>query len=119
MGYLWVGLTILLSVYGQIVLKWRLSSMGAMPDTWQGGAWYLFKVLLDVYVISSFVAAFLASLCWMAALTKFDLSHAYPFTAVSFILVLLFGWLLLGEAISLAKLSGVALIILGIWIGSR
>jgi multidrug transporter EmrE-like cation transporter len=119
MGYFWIGVTIILSVYGQIMLKWRLGHHGEMPETVSGGVMYLARALMDGYVLSAFLTAFLASLSWMTALTKFDVSHAYPLTAISFILVLLFGWWLLGESMSLVKVSGVALIVLGIWMGSR
>jgi len=68
---------------------------------------------------SSFAAAFLASLAWMAALTKFRLSYAYPFMSLSFLLVLLFSYLLFKEPLTISKLAGVILIIIGLYFTSR
>jgi drug/metabolite transporter (DMT)-like permease len=44
--------------------------------------------LCDPFIISGFAAAFIAALCWMAAMTKFDLSYAYTFMSIPFVLFL-------------------------------
>jgi multidrug transporter EmrE-like cation transporter len=49
----------------------------------------------------------------MAAMTKFELSFAYPFMALNFVLVLFLSLALLGETFSFVKLLGVLLIVLG------
>lgn len=119
MGYVCIFLTILLTTYGQLVLKWRMSLFGPMPETITGISSYLIHAFLDIFVLSAFAAAFLASLTWMAALTKFDLSMAYPFTSLGFVLVLVLSVLLLGETMSISKFIGTALIVTGVFILSR
>lgn len=114
MGYVYIAATVLLTSYGQLILKWRLNLKGAMPEGIQEKLVYLFHALLDPYVISSFAAAFLASLTWMAALTKFQLSTAYPYMSLSFVVVFLFSYLLLNETLTLYKLGGCILIVAGI-----
>ena len=119
MAYLYIAATIVLTAYGQLVLKWRLNLKGAMPDAFQEKVMYMFYALLDPYVISSFVAAFLASITWMAALTKFQLSFAYPFMSISFILVFFLSIFIFGETFNVYKLSGCLLIVAGIIVLSR
>ncbi len=119
MGYVYIATTVLLTAYGQLILKWRLNVKGAMPEGFQEKMVYLFYALLDPYVISSFAAAFLASLTWMAALTKFQLSTAYPYMSLSFVVVFLFSYLFLDETFTLYKLSGCVLIVAGIIFLSR
>ena len=55
----------------------------------------------------------------MAAMTKFDISHAYPFMSLSFIFVLILSGLLFNEPITIFKIIGLTLIIIGIVIGSQ
>ena len=55
----------------------------------------------------------------MAAMTKLDLSHAYPFTSLSFVLVLIASGLFLNEPVTWPKIAGIALICGGIAIGSQ
>ena len=62
---------------------------------------------------------FFAFLCWMAAMTKFDLSYAYPFMSLSFLLVLVLSVALFHEPLTISKVVGVGFIVAGIIIGSR
>lgn len=118
LGFSFVALTIVLTVYGQIALKWRMDQLGPLPS----GTWpalrRLFVILFDPVVASTFVAAFAASLAWMAALTRFELSRVYPFTSLNFVLVLLISVLLLGEGLDWSKGVGIALIVLGTVVAS-
>jgi multidrug transporter EmrE-like cation transporter len=55
----------------------------------------------------------------MAAMTKFELSYAYPFMSLAFALVLLSSALLFHETVNTAKIVGIFLIMAGIVIASR
>lgn len=111
--YLFIAATIVLTVAGQFLLKWRMDQAGPMPAGAGPAVRFLVGLLLDPFVIASFFSAFLAALAWMATLTRFELSTAYPFTSLSFVVVLVVGVMFLGETWSLAKVGGVALIVLG------
>ncbi|MCS6796447.1 MAG: EamA family transporter [Raineya sp.] len=114
MGYLYIFLTIILTVYGQLILKWRLNLKGAMPESWGAKLQYFWEIIWDFWVISSFASAFLASFTWIAALTKFDLSFAYPFTSIAFVLVLFLSYYFFAEPLSWQKIAGTLLIVAGI-----
>jgi uncharacterized membrane protein len=73
---------------------------------------FLISIIFDPVIFSGFVAAFLASLAWMAAMTKFDLSYAYPFMSLNFVVVLLLSGWLLSEPLTVQKVLGVGLIVL-------
>lgn len=105
---------IFLTVYGQLVLKWRVSLHSPMPEGVAEKAWFFVRLFLDPFVISGFAAAFAASLFWMAAMTKLDVSYAYPFMSLAFILVFLFSVAFFGEAFTAGKVIGLALIATGI-----
>ena len=120
--YVYLFSTILLSVYSQIMIKWRISTH--FPDIHlPEGLWnkilLMFTIVFDPFIFSGLVATFASGLFWMATMTKLDISFAYPFTSLGFILVLLFSWLLLGETMNSYKVIGVLFIMLGIVITSR
>lgn len=119
MGYIGILGCIVCTVYGQLVLKWRLSLLGQMPAGVSGKAGYFAKALLDPFVLSGFGSAFIASLFWMYAMTKFEVSFAYPFMSLAFIAVLLLSALLFHEALTFGKVLGMCLICLGILASSR
>lgn len=119
MGYIYIFITVLFTVYGQLVMKWRVTLYGGLPATAIGKFHYLVHLFTDLWVLSSFVGAFIAAISWMAALTKFEVTYAYPFTSLGFVLVLVLGALMFGEAVTISKILGILLIIAGIMIGSR
>lgn len=90
MGYLYVLGTILFTVYGQLVMKWRISKFGSLPEPFIDKLLFLIKLVFDPFIFSSLLSAFIASLFWMAAMTKFNISYAYPFMSFSYVLVFIF-----------------------------
>ena len=120
MGYFYIFGTIFFTVYGQIVLKWRINDIGALPTGGFGDKFiFLLKILFDPWVFSGFFAAFVASFFWMAAMTKFDISYAYPFMSLAFVLVFLLSVVLFNEAVTWQKVLGLLLIVAGIIVTSR
>jgi drug/metabolite transporter (DMT)-like permease len=112
-GYIYIFGTILFTIYGQIILKWRLNSYGSLPASAFEKIKFLMNALFDIYILSGFVSAFIASLFWMAAMTKFEITIAYPFMSLSPALVFFIGVFFLGETFTWGKIIGLLLIIIG------
>lgn len=119
MGYLYIVGTIFFTVYGQLVLKWRVNKYGSLPIEMVDKIIFLLKLLLDPFILSGFIAAFVASIFWMGAMTKFDISFAYPFMSLSFLLVFVLSVFLFKEPISLYKILGLGIIVIGIIVTSK
>lgn len=119
-GYVYISGCILFTVYGQLILKWRMNQQSSLPSTVSEKVIYLIKlIILDPFVLSGFASAFIASLFWMAAMTKFSLSYAYPFMSLAFVLVMFGSVFIFGESLNSYKIAGTSCIILGIFILSR
>ena len=120
MGYLFIFLTVFFTVYGQLVFKWRMQLKGAIPNgNFLNKIYFILTAYLDLWIISGFAAAFLASMCWAATLTKFELSYAYPFTSLSFVLVFFAGVFLFNEEFNWYKVVGLLFIITGVIITAK
>ena len=111
--------TVIFTVYGQLILKWRIARYGHLPEALYAKVVFLLKLLLDPFILSGFIAAFIASLFWMAAISKLDVSYAYPFMSSSFVIVFVLAALLFNEPVNTFKVLGLTLIMLGIFISSR
>ena len=111
--------TILLTVYGQIVIKWQVGLAGAVPGDLLGKAAFLWSFALRPWVMSSLVAAVAAFLCWVMAMSRFEIGYAYPFTSMAFLIVMLLGVVLFGETLSTTRVMGTVLIVAGIIVLSR
>jgi len=113
-GYIYIFLTIAFTVYGQLVLKWRVNTLSfTLPDGLDSKLKALLSLVFDPFVLTGLAAGFLASIAWMAAMTKFELSAAYPFMALNFVIVMIIAIPLFGESLSIGKLVGTALIVAG------
>jgi len=119
MSYVYVFLTIVLTVYGQLIIKWQAGIAGPLPEATAEKIGFLVNLLLTPWVISAFLAAFLASMTWIAAMTKLQISHAYPFMSLAFVLVLILSGILFHEPITSPKIAGMVLIVAGIIVGSQ
>src|SRR5688500_17873659 len=119
MGYFYIFGTIAVTVYGQIMLKWRIDKYGDLPADLFDKLQFVLRLLLDPLILSGFLSSFVASLFWMAAMTKFDISFAYPFMSFAFVLVFIISVFLFGEPITTNKVIGLAVIGLGIMVTNQ
>lgn len=118
-SWIFVFLTVLLTVYGQIIVKWKVLAAGSFPAQFSDQIIFLAKLLLSPWVLSALGAGLLAAFCWMAALAKLPLSRAYPFTSLSFGLVLFLSSIFFQEPLTWPKIIGLAVIVVGIAVGSQ
>ncbi|MGI8729160.1 MAG: EamA family transporter [Solirubrobacteraceae bacterium] len=119
MAYLFIALTILLGVYGQLVIKWRVGQLDAFPGGMGERVRYIAGFALDPWVLTAMVGALVAAGCWVAALSRLSLSEAYPFVSASFVLVMIASAIFFGDRITVLKATGAALIVIGLVVGSR
>ena len=101
-----------------MVVKWQVGDTARTADPAERVA-FILSLLANPWVLSGLAAGFAAAVCWMLALAKLDLSHAYPFISLSFVLVLLLSAMAFGEPLAWQKLAGVVLICLGVGAGSQ
>lgn len=113
-AYLYIALTVLFTVYGQIVIKYRIMRHAAAGASADQTLSYMAALLLDPYIISGLAAAFLAACTWMLAVNRMPLSKAYPFVALGFVLVPIASSIFLGETLGVRTLAGAAIIVVGI-----
>lgn len=114
--YFYIFGTIFFTVYGQMILKWRITKLGwSMPTSgFKDMVFSYLKFLFDPFILSGFAGAFVASICWTIAMTKFELTQAYPFMSLSPAIVFLLGIFLLNETFTYGKVIGLLLIMFGI-----
>ncbi len=119
MEFVFVALTILLTVYGQLVVKWQVVQAGPFPDGAMERILFLIRLVFNPWIFSTLVAAFFAALSWMAALTKLPLSTAYPFNVLSLVTVIYLSHYFFHEPLTWGKIAGAIFISAGIILCSR
>jgi drug/metabolite transporter (DMT)-like permease len=103
-----------LSVYSQLVMKTRAIVHSSGQDSSVDYLHYLIGMATDWRVLSAAGATFLAGLCWLLALQRLELGYAFPFMALSFVLIPVAASLFLGEPLSMKQLMGLGLVFGGV-----
>ena len=113
-GHLYITATILFTVYSQLVMRWQVGLAGPLPDATRDKVSFVTSLLINPWVITALITTFLAGVSWMLAMSKVELSYAFPFLSLNFLIVLAAGVVLFDESLTINKLIGTALIISGI-----
>ena len=118
MGYFYIALTVVLTVAGQLLIKKGMVELGEAPND---GTLLGFVVLafLNWKVIAGLGAAVLAAVSWMLALSKVDISFAYPFMASAIVFVLALSPYMFGEVVPWNRWAGVVLVCVGLIVAAQ
>jgi multidrug transporter EmrE-like cation transporter len=120
LNHFYILLSIFLGVVSQLIIKWQMSTFSFDDyEAWQEKFALAFSMLLNPYIIISLVLTLFAGVSWMIAMTRFEISYAYPFTLLGLVLVTIFSVIFFGESFNIFKLIGIALIVLGIVVISK
>lgn len=109
-----VFITIILTSYAQLIIKWQVVKMGHVPLTLQDKIYFLIKIIINPWVISGFIAIFIGAICWLLAMSKLQLSYIYPFIGLTIVMVMMASAFLFKENVSTIQIFGSTLVILGL-----
>lgn len=116
LDHAYIFVMLFLGIYSQLIMRWQVKLAGTLPTGLEEKFFFVIRLLFSPWVLSSIVATFFAGISWMLAMTKFEISYAYPWVSLSFVLVPLFGIFLFGETVTTTKCVGIFVIIFGIFI---
>ena len=120
LNHFYLLLAISFGVISQLIIKWQMSAFVFNDyETWQDKFALAFSMLLNPYIIISLILTLLAGVTWMIAMTKFEISYAYPYTLLGLVLVTIFSVIFFGESVNTYKIIGIAVIVLGIVLISK
>lgn len=111
--------TIIFTVYSQLIMRWQISKVGPLPTEAIGKFYFVCHLFTNIWIISSILATLLAGISWMLAMTKFQISYAYPWISLNFLLMLFFGVWLFNETFTLHKFIATMFIVVGILLMAR
>ena len=101
-----------LGVLFQFFTKLAAHTMGDMAFSL---AW-LARAAISPWVWAALISEVLSFVLWIRILATYDLSKAFPLSGISYVLILLTGWLWFHEPVAPLQLIGSALILTGVWL---
>lgn len=108
-----------LAAVAQLTLKHGMNQVRARSGVVELSLGSLKAVAVTPYVWAGLALFGVSALLWLAVLSRASLSFAYPFAALTYVLILLFDHFVLDEPVSALRWGGVAFIVAGIFLISR
>jgi drug/metabolite transporter (DMT)-like permease len=71
-------------------------------------------MVTNPYVFFGLAIYLIGTVFWLAALSRVDLSYAYPFASLTYVIMLVASWLLFNEQFTLGRLIGTVVIGIGV-----
>lgn len=118
-SHVYIVSTIFFTVYSQLIMRWQVQLSGSLPTDWGGKIFFVLNLFFNPWILSGIIATFLAGVSWMLAMSKFELSYAYPFVSLNYVIVFVAGLLFFNETITLSKIIGSLIVITGIIVLAR
>ena len=117
MEYWWlIALSIAASVAGQATIKLGVSQPNTKNDVLLG---LVAMILHSPLILLGLFLYGIGALAWIAVLSRMDLSYAYPFLALNFVLITIVSQVALGETVPLLRWFGVGIIFVGVLVVAR
>ena len=113
-------LSVALSAFAQVVLKLGMSGAAVSRALAEGGAAHVAWAVASEWRVLAGLTLYLASAgAWLFVLARLQVSAAYPFVGLGFVLTLLLGWWWLGDTLSASRIVGTLFVAAGVVLISR
>lgn len=105
--------SVLMGAMGQILVKIGAKHL-ELDFSGPHLAQSLLAILKNLPVMSGMALYGLSFILWVKVLSKVELSYAYPLVSVGYIVIMAFSYFVFKESISLFRIIGTLLIVLGV-----
>lgn len=111
--------TVLTNFGSQVMLKHGMTSIDQFELTPEGILKSSLDILLNVYVVGGLLIMVVSMASHLIVLSRVEISYAYPFLGLSFVLTALWGYFVLSEDMNTYRILGVLLICSGVALVAR
>jgi len=110
---------VLLNAAAQLALKASVRDIGAIELSTAAALPVAIRLALEPWLWLGLACYVISVVIWILALSRVDVSVAYPMLSLGYIVNALAAWAWLGEAMSLGKVAGIGIIVLGVFVLAR
>ena len=103
-----------LNAFAQLFIRQGMLKLGKismnMTELWN----MIIQAISNIYIWAGMMSYAVSILLWMVVLSKVNVSLAYPFLSIGYIVTAIIAYFAFGEPITLQKIAGIAIICLGV-----
>ena len=111
---------VLLNSAAQLMLKAGARTLGSVAmgsgSSLMAAAW---SAATQPWILLGLVCYFVSAGLWIIALTRVDVTIAYPMLSMGYVIAALLAWQLFGEPLTSGRVLGIAIILAGVVVLSR
>jgi multidrug transporter EmrE-like cation transporter len=112
-------LGVFLNACAQLLLKAGMLQIGHFQFSFANIVPISLKVMGNFPIVTGLVAYVFSVVVWLLVLSRVQVSYAYPMLSIGYILNAAAAFYLFGEDLSLVRLAGIFVIIIGVYMISR
>lgn len=110
---------VLLNAGAQLLLKTGTNAIGTFQFTMENALPVGWKLATEPHIMGGLACYVVSVVVWVMALSRVEVSIAYPMLSIGYVVNALAAWYLLGEALSGMRLAGIFVIIVGVVLVAR
>jgi multidrug transporter EmrE-like cation transporter len=110
---------VLLNAFAQLLLKAGVTPLGPLHLDTSNALSTAGRVLMQWPIVAGLGCYVISVGVWIVALSRADVSLAYPMLSLGYVVNAIAAWYLFGELIGPARVAGIALILAGVFVMSR
>jgi multidrug transporter EmrE-like cation transporter len=110
---------VLLNAIAQLLLKAGAGSLADVELRASNAATIAGRLVFNVPIIAGLGCYVLSVVVWILALARVEVSVAYPMLSLGYVVNALAAWWLFNESLSGARIAGIGVILVGVWLVAR
>ena len=115
-GLFYILTSIVFGVCGQLLFKKGALYLGPIELQMRQSIAIVTRMLTSPHLLLGFACYAGGTFFWILALSKVDLSYAYPMLSIGYVLIFLFSWWLFGESVTPIRLLGTVIVCVGVYL---
>jgi multidrug transporter EmrE-like cation transporter len=110
---------VLLNAVAQLLLKAGTNAVGPFEFSTANAVPVGIKLAFEPHILGGIACYVVSVVVWILALSRVEVSVAYPMLSIGYVVNAVAAYYLFGEAVSATRLVGIGVIILGVFIVAR
>ena len=118
-GYSLILCGVLLNATAQLLLKAGTNAVGHFEFASNNIVPVATRVAIEPHIVAGMTCYAVSLVVWIMGLSRVEVSVAYPLLSLGYVVGALGAWALFGEALNPARIAGIGVIIVGVFLIAR
>ena len=118
-GFSFLMAGVLLNAVAQLLLKACTNVLGVITITRDNWTSEFGRMAVEPHFIAGTACYVVSLVVWILGLSRVPVSIAYPMLSIGYVINAVAAYYLFGETLTVARWTGIAFIVLGVWLVAR